>query len=147
MSAHDSQPKSDTTQKAASRNPPGGPIVLNSRMLRMIHLLVHGNERDPSHTPYGIYDAAHAVGYRRTAARALAMSPVFYEAYQRELDGRGNAGIVPTLEEIRHELELRRRKKAHLPPPATIAATAHPAPLVPGFVIRLRPKEAAKADE
>jgi hypothetical protein len=106
-------------------------------MLRMIHLMVHGNERDPSRTRYGLFDAAHAVGYHRRAARALAMSPLFYEAHQRELDGRGNAGVVPTLEEIRREIELRQRKKTDRPTAEAIAAAAQPAPLALGYVIRL----------
>jgi hypothetical protein len=116
---------------------PGGPIALNSRMLRIIALMVHGHPHDPSRTPYGLYDAAHAVGYRRRAARELAMSPLFVEAYRRELDGRGNAGVIPTLEEVRREMELRQRKNVVRPAAEEIAASAKPAPLAPGYMIRL----------
>lgn len=115
----------------------GGPIALNARMLRMIALMVHGHPHDPSHTEYGLYDAAHAVGYRRRAARELAMSPLFVEAYRREFDGRGNAGVIPTLEEIRREMELLQRKDADRPTAEEIAAAALPAPLAPGWIIKL----------
>jgi hypothetical protein len=115
------------------------PIVLNSRMLRMIFLMCRGNERDPSRTPYDLYSAAAAVGYRRKAARELAMSPAFVEAYQRELDGRGNAGVIPTLDEIQ-AMERRRRDKSARPTAEAIAAAAQPAPLAPGYLIRLTPE-------
>jgi hypothetical protein len=103
----------------------------------MIELMVHGHPHDPSRTPYGLYDSAHAVGYRRRAARELAMSPLFVEAYRRELDGRGNAGVIPTLEEVRREMELRQRKNADRPTAEEIVAAAKPAPLAPGYMIRL----------
>jgi hypothetical protein len=111
-------------------------------MLRMIALMVHGHPHDPSHTEYGLYDAAHAVGYRRRAARELAMSPLFVEAYRRELAGRGNAGVIPTLEEVHREMELRQRKNADRPTAEEIAASAKPAPLAPGYMIRLDAPEA-----
>jgi len=50
-------------------------------MLTMIHLMVHGHPSDSTHTLYGLYDAAKAVGYRRKAARHLAGSELFAEAY------------------------------------------------------------------
>jgi hypothetical protein len=59
----------------------GGPVVLNARMVRMIDLMINGHADDPSHTPYGLYDAAANVGYRRMAARGLAKGPVFVDAY------------------------------------------------------------------
>ena len=49
--------------------------MLNARMLRMIDLMTRGHPHDPSGTPYGLYDAAHSVGYRRKAARELALVP------------------------------------------------------------------------
>jgi hypothetical protein len=49
----------------------GGPTRLNSRMLRMIQLMVYGDEDDPEHTPYDVADAAKAVGYQARAGRAL----------------------------------------------------------------------------
>jgi len=74
----------------------GGPVVLNSRMLRMIDLMVKGHPDDPSRTPYGLYDAAAAVGYQRRAARALAGTPIFVEAYWRVYRGESSASAVPT---------------------------------------------------
>jgi hypothetical protein len=59
----------------------GGPVKLNARMVRMISLMIDGHPDDPSHTPYGLYDAAESVGYRRRAARELAKSLVFIEAH------------------------------------------------------------------
>ena len=44
-------------------------MALNSRMRRMIDLMVFGHPDDPSGTQYDIYDAATAVGYRRRSAR------------------------------------------------------------------------------
>jgi hypothetical protein len=114
-------------------------------MLRMIWLMVRGHPDDPSRTPYGIYEAAAAVGYRRRAARELAISPAFFEAYQRELAGRGNAGVIPTLEQVRREMQLRQgdRQRGAGPPKAP-----PPAAITPGYVIRPRaPKPDAEAGE
>jgi hypothetical protein len=80
-------------------------------MIRMIDLMVAGHPDDPSHTPYGLYDAAAAVGYRRRAARALAEAPVFAEAYWRAYRGESNASAIPTLEQVRQELALQWRRR------------------------------------
>jgi hypothetical protein len=79
----------------------GGPVVLNARMVRMVGLMIHGHPDDPSHTRYSIYDAATAVGYHRRAARALAMSQVFVDAYQRAAQGQSLADEIPSLERVR----------------------------------------------
>jgi hypothetical protein len=103
----------------------------------MISLLVHGSPVDRTKTPWGIYEAAYAVGFSRRAARELAMSPEFLAAYEREKAGIGNAGLVPSLEDVRREMQRRRRDKSARPSPEEIAATAKPAPLAPGYVIHL----------
>ncbi len=63
--------------------------------------MTEGHPDDPSRTPYGLYDAAAAVGYHRRAARALAMASVFAEAYWRAYAGKSNASAIPTLEQVR----------------------------------------------
>jgi hypothetical protein len=47
----------------------------------MISMMVEGHPDDPSHTQFGLYDAAAAVVYRRRAARELAKSEIFVAAY------------------------------------------------------------------
>jgi hypothetical protein len=107
----------------------------------MISLLVHGSPVDRTKTPWGIYEAAYAVGFSRRAARELAMSPEFVAAYEREKDGRGNAGMIPSLDDLRREMQRRRRDKSARPAAEAIAAAAQPAPLAPGYVIRLDTSE------
>lgn len=102
--------------KAASRNPPGGPVKLNRRMLRMIDLMVNGHPDDPSRTRYGAYDAAQSCGYHRRAARALARSPLFVDAYYRALAGDKIDHLAPTLEQLREGIakqDAARRYRAH----------------------------------
>ncbi|HLH12426.1 MAG TPA: hypothetical protein VKV77_11175 [Methylovirgula sp.] len=67
----------------------------------MIELMVSGHPDDPGHVRFGLYDAAAAVGYHRRAARALAQSPVFLEAYHSALAGDDIAHLCPTLEQVR----------------------------------------------
>jgi hypothetical protein len=102
----------------------GGPVALNARMIRMILLMINGHPDDPSRTQYGLYDAAAAVGYHRRAARALAMAPVFMEAYWTVYRGESNAGKVPTIEEVREQIARRTGGKAgyiiRMPPRPTI---------------------------
>ncbi len=107
--------------EAKSRKHPGGPIKLNARMLRMIDLMVNGHSDDPGRTPYGLYDAAAAVGYHRRAARALAQSPLFVGAYEAARAGRNIQTACPTLEQVREILAkqngariLRRHKAGHV---------------------------------
>jgi hypothetical protein len=64
----------------------GGPPRLNSRMLRMIQLMVYGDEDDPEHTPYDVADAAKAVGYQARAGRALMSAPIFSAALANEVE-------------------------------------------------------------
>ena len=107
----------------------GGPAVLNSRMVRMIELMIEGVEDDPSHTPLDVYAAAAAVGYRRRAARRLSVSPVFVAAYQAARAGQSIAHCTPTFDEVRREAEHRQRDRA-----ARAKAT--------GYVIRMPPRSA-----
>jgi hypothetical protein len=84
----------------------GGPVELNNRMRRMIDLMVHGHEEDPSKTPYTIEDAAKSVGYQRRAGRALMQAPLFRAEFERQLDAlrRGEgARCVRTMIAIRDE--------------------------------------------
>lgn len=90
----------------------GGPIVLNRRMLRMIDLMVQGHPDDPSRTPYGLYDAAAAVGYQRRAARALIQSALFLDAYYKALGAQNVQHLCPTLEQVREIAEESERKRA-----------------------------------
>jgi hypothetical protein len=50
---------------------------------------------DPSRTPYGLYDAAAAVGYRRGAARELAKSEVFVATYSDAVKAANNNQPAP----------------------------------------------------
>ena len=85
----------------------GGPVKLNARMVRMISLMIDGHPDDPSHTPYGLYDAAASVGYRRRAARGLAKSVVFIEAHNAAVDAAMSNNPAPnpcpSLETVRME--------------------------------------------
>jgi len=114
-------------------------------MIRMIALMIEGHPHDPSRTPFGLYDAAAAVGYRRRAARELAMAPVFVEAYRRAAAGKSNANEVPTLEQVQHEIARQRRSRIKAPGTAAPSAPAKK-PTVPGYVIKLAPKENALPD-
>lgn len=105
--------------------------MLNSRMLRMIALMTEGHPDDPSRTPYGLYDAAAAVGYHRRAARALAMAPIFVEAYRHAYAGKSNASAIPTLEQVREIIakqnsarHFARHKAGYIMKPA--AEASHP---------------------
>jgi hypothetical protein len=64
----------------------GGPERLNTRMLRMIELMVYGHEDDPERTPYDVADAAQSVGYRTRAGRMLLATPIFSAALAKEID-------------------------------------------------------------
>jgi hypothetical protein len=84
----------------------GGPPRLNSRMLRMIQLMVYGHEDDPERTPYEVADAAKAVGYRARAGRALLNAPIFGAALAREVEAmrRGeHARSLRTIVKIRDD--------------------------------------------
>jgi hypothetical protein len=84
----------------------GGPPRLNSRMLRMIQLMVYGHEDDPERTPYEAADAAKAVGYRARAGRALLNAPIFSAALAREVEAmrRGeHARSLRTIVKIRDD--------------------------------------------
>ena len=85
----------------------GGPVKLNARMVRMISLMIDGHPDDPSHTQFGLYDAAESVGYRRRAARELAKSPVFIEAFNAAIiaaqGGEPAPNPCPSLETVRVE--------------------------------------------
>ena len=101
-----------------------GPEKLTARMAQMIALMVLGHPEDSMHTPYGIYDAARAVGYRMKAARHLTRSPVMRAAYEAACLNRSIAGMVPTFDEVRREVEHRDQDRD------TRAAA-------PGYVIRI----------
>ncbi len=113
----------------------GGPRALTSQMVRMISLLVNGHEWDPSQTPIDLYAAAAAVGYRRKAARRLSQSKVFLEAYFAACTGATNAHLVPTLEDVRRDVQRRDQDSAAR---AARAASA-------GYVIQLRGRDAGAA--
>jgi hypothetical protein len=68
------------------------PIAFTARMKAMIDYMVHGNPNDSTSTPYTLYEAAKAVGYARKAARHIATSPPFVEAYHNTLR---DVGIMP----------------------------------------------------
>jgi hypothetical protein len=121
------------TKPHAPRKHPGGPIKLNTRMLRMIDLMVHGHPDDPSRTQYGLYDAAAAVGYYRRAARALAQSPVFVGAYNAARAGRNIQPSCPTLEQVR-ELIAKQNGARHY--------ARHKA----GHIVRVAAQEAGQAN-
>jgi hypothetical protein len=84
-----------TTTKSSTKRV-GGPAKLNARMLRTISLMVEGHPDDPSRTPYGLYDAAAAVGYRRRAARELAKSEVVVAAYSDAIKAANGNHLCPT---------------------------------------------------
>src|SRR3954451_22749499 len=95
----------------ATRKLATGPAVLNSRMRRMIDLMVHGHPDDPSGTPYTVFDAARAVGYRLKAARHLMRSPIFCEALNAASSQYEETGIrstIPTLENLNDDGGLKR---------------------------------------
>jgi hypothetical protein len=87
---------------------------LNHRMERMIDLLINGAPNDSNHEPVGLYQAAKEVGYQRKAARELAMSPVFVDAYNTKLKAASRKETLPVLcpslelvrEEMRHRKEM-----------------------------------------
>jgi hypothetical protein len=99
LDAAESKPKPSN----APRKHPGGPVKLNARMLRMIDLMANGHPDDPGRTRYGLYDAATAVGYYRRAAKALAQSPVFLNAYYAACAGRNIQSLCPTPGRPRHK--------------------------------------------
>lgn len=82
-------------------------------MERMIDLLIEGASDDPSHEPLGLYQAAKAVGYQRKAARELAISRVFTEAYyakKKAFDNNQPQPILcPSLEVVRLQMEHHRQ--------------------------------------
>ncbi|MEJ0094156.1 MAG: hypothetical protein WDN46_12180 [Methylocella sp.] len=147
----------------------GGPVALNARMVKMISLMIDGHSDDRSHTPYGLYDAAEAVGYRRKAARELTKSPVFIEAYNAAFDAavanQSPPNPCPRLADVRvdvawrderHKLlqarrdadarcrrleeELAEMRSAHPERPAFIRSAN------PGFIIRSRRSEAEASE-
>jgi hypothetical protein len=89
----------------------GGPRALTAQMLRMIDVMIRGQDWDPSHTPLDPYAAGAAVGYRRKAVRHLVASPLFEEAYWRACEGQSNARWTPTFEEVRQSLLQRDRER------------------------------------
>ncbi len=107
LSSSHCHPSEQPTRRAAApapkarSKPRGGPAALTKRMLTMIHLMVHGHPNDSTHTLYGLYDAAKAVGYRRKAARHLAGSELFAEAYWAARAGEDISCRAPTFEEVR----------------------------------------------
>lgn len=104
----------------------GGPITLNTRMLRMIELMVRGHDHDPSHTPVDPYEAGRVVGYQRRAVRELTKSAIFRRAYDEAQRGVDPGRRVPTFEHLSVDVERRERLRA-----ARSRA--------PGLVIRLPP--------
>jgi hypothetical protein len=62
--------------------------------------MVFGRPDDPSSTPYTVFDAARAVGYRMKAARHLMRSPVFcggLNAATALFEETGIRPAIPTL--------------------------------------------------
>jgi hypothetical protein len=109
-----------------------GPDVLNSRMRRMIELMVWGHPDDPSGTPYTVFDAARAVGYRMKAARHLSRSPVFCDALNiasARFEETGVRSAIPTLDDLDPDPDLGARR---LP----FVAPRRPDPPAPGYVIK-----------
>ncbi len=98
-----------------TRKQVGGPVVLNARMVRMISLMVDGHPDDPSRTPYGLYDAAAVVGYRRKAARELAKSPIFVEAHNAAfaaaIANLPAPNLCPSIEVVREREAARAERK------------------------------------
>jgi hypothetical protein len=109
-------------------------------MLRMIALMIEGHPDDPSGTRYGLYDAAAAVGYRRRAARALAMAPVFTQAYWRAHAGETTTSEVPTLGQVREEIARQGRSRKNAPNNNNTGARYAP-DAIPGYVVKLAAKK------
>jgi hypothetical protein len=92
----------------------GGPLRLNRRMERMIDLMIEGDPMEEPQEPLDLYSAAKAAGYLRKAARELAMSPVFAEAYNAKLKAASRKETLPVLcpslelvrEQMRHRQEM-----------------------------------------
>lgn len=77
----------------------GGPDEINSRMHRLIKLMVHGRGGDPSRTPLGLYEAAAASGYRKKGVRYLfETAPAFRAVYAAEQKKRGAPAL--TVQEV-----------------------------------------------
>jgi hypothetical protein len=92
----------------------GGPLRLNRRMERMIDLMIEGDRMEELQEPLDLYSAAKAVGYQRKAARELANSPAFVEAYNTKLKAASRKETMPVLcpsfelvrEQTRHRQEM-----------------------------------------
>jgi hypothetical protein len=128
-----------TPDGRATRRLIGGPRALNAQMVRMIGLMIHGHDWDPSKTPLGIYDAAAAVGYRRKAARHLARSRLFREAYRLARDGASNRHLVPTFDEVHRDVQRQDRDREVRAAPVEPKPAARPLAPAAGYVIRFRP--------
>lgn len=113
-----------STRGRSTRKLVGGPRALTTQMLRMIDLMIRGHDWDPTHTPLDMYAAAAAVGYRQKAARHLATSPLFAEAYWRASEGQSITLWAPSFEEVRQSVIERERERARRD-------------LRPGYVIRV----------
>lgn len=123
MKADREKPEFIVTVNGPTKRRVGGPIALNSRMLAMIRLMVHGDEN--SRVPFDPFEAGRIVGYRRAAVRHLATAPAFMKAYEAAKVGKPPA-LVPTLEEIAREEERRGKDRSARATKATA-----------GYVIRL----------
>ncbi len=90
------------------------PMRLNRRMERMIDLMIEGDPTEEPQEPLDLYAAARAVGYQRKAARELANSPAFVEAYNTKLKAASRKEMLPVLcpslelvrEQMRHRQEM-----------------------------------------
>ncbi len=115
----------------------GGPVELNMKMLRMIHLMIHGDEIDG--IPLDPFEAGRCVGYRKSAVKHLSVAPAFMRAYELAKAGKPIVKL-PSIEDIAREqarlVEDRAARDASdalpspLAPPAPVIAPAAPAPVI-----------------
>ncbi len=137
----DEPPLIVTARGRVTRQRTGGPIVLTTRMIRMIDLIVNGMVIDGARAPCDPFEAGRLVGYQRRAVRRLAMSPVIIAAYEAARVGADPAHLLPTFDELRRDARRRDATIAVAPP---VTATP-PRPASGGYVIQLRHKDAGVA--
>jgi hypothetical protein len=133
--------KSVPPSRIPATGPTGKLVRLNSRMLRMIDLMVNGVDSDPSHPPLDPFEAGRCVGYKRGSVRWLALSPAFVAAYEGAK--RGRPVHVPQINDIVAEQRaIAADREARWPglQAAQASPSAPSAPLPPPYLRRSPPR-------